>query len=100
MAAVTSLSALSGPGSLPGGDALAIAAFSPALLWISTANELAYTLSAGRSWTRVAAVNPQGATGIFDVLSSAGAWLLAPGTGLWHTADGIHWTQAGPVFSS
>jgi hypothetical protein len=99
-AALTSLSASAAPGSLPFGDAVAIAAFSPALLWIATNNSLAYTRNAGRSWTGTTGVNPQGASGKFDILSPSDAWLVAPGTALFHTTDGIHWSQAGQSFDS
>ncbi len=88
------------PGSLPYGDPLAFEAFSPTLLWITSNNYIAYSRDAGRSWTLAAAVNPVAATGLFDVLSPSDAWLLAPGTALWHTTDGTHWSQAGPVFNS
>jgi photosystem II stability/assembly factor-like uncharacterized protein len=100
MAALTSLSAPVAPGSLQFGDANAIAAFSPTLLWIATNNSLAYTRDAGRSWTSVTSVNPGGASGTFDILSPSDAWLAAPGTALFHTTDGIHWSQAGPSFNS
>jgi hypothetical protein len=100
VAALTSLSVPAAPGSLPFGDALAIAAFSPNLLCIATNNSLAYTRNAGRSWTGVTSVNPQGASGRFDILSPSDAWLAAPGTALFHTTDGIHWSQAGPSFNS
>jgi hypothetical protein len=99
-AALTSLSASAAPGSLPFGDAVAIAASSPALLWIATNNSLAYTRNAGRSWTGTTGVNPQGASGKFDILSPSDAWLVAPGTALFHTTDGIHWSQAGQSFDS
>lgn len=100
MAALTSLSAPAAAGSLPFGDAIAIAAFSPTLLWIAGNNSLAYSRDAGRSWTGVTSVNPQGASGKFDILSPSDAWLLAPGTGMSHTSDGIHWSQVGPAFNS
>jgi photosystem II stability/assembly factor-like uncharacterized protein len=100
MAALTSLSAPVAPGSLPFSDANAIAAFSPTLLWIATNNSLTYTRNAGRSWTGVTSVNPQGAFGTFDILSPSDAWLLTPGTALFHTTNGIHWTQVGPSFDS
>jgi hypothetical protein len=100
MAETPSMPTAAAPGSLPYGDPLAFQAFSPTLLWITSNNYVAFTRNAGRSWTVVAAVNPQAAPGLFDILTPSDAWLLAPGAALWHTTDGIHWTQAGPVFNS
>jgi hypothetical protein len=33
----------------------------------------------------------------FDVLSATECWVLAPGSGLWRTANGITWHQLGSV---
>lgn len=92
------LSEAAAPGALPIGSVLGFAAFSPSLLWITGNNYAAYSPNAGRTWTSAPdAVNPDSAPGLFDILSPADAWLLAPGTGLWHTTDGIHLTQAGQM---
>jgi photosystem II stability/assembly factor-like uncharacterized protein len=53
----------------------------------------------GRTWSVLSAINPAESYPVtLDVLSPARAWLLAPGTGMWRTTDGLHWVQLGPYF--
>ncbi len=96
-AAITSLAQAPRPGGLPGGDAVTLAAGSATRLWLALVNGAATSADGGRSWTAIAGISPQGALGSFDVQSATSAWLLTPGTGLWHTADGRRWQPLGPV---
>jgi hypothetical protein len=87
------------PGALPFEYPTAIAAFSPTLLWSVGFNYIAYSGNAGRTWSALNAINPEESYPVtLDVLSPTGAWLLAPGTGLWRTTDGMHWNLIGPYF--
>jgi photosystem II stability/assembly factor-like uncharacterized protein len=79
------------PGSLGTGEPNAMAAGSPSRLWLCFQNSVAESDDAGRSWTGVPGVNPQGNPAAFDVLSPTHAWLLATGQGLWRTTDGRRW---------
>jgi photosystem II stability/assembly factor-like uncharacterized protein len=96
MSAVTNLTAPARPGSLPAQRGT-IAAGSASRLWLVTQNGLAESGDGGVTWTRVPGVNPEGG-GSFDVLSPARAWLLAPGTGLWATANGLSWHALGSTY--
>ena len=78
MAETPSVPAAAAPGSLPYGDPLAFAAFSPTLLWTTSNNYVAFSRNAGRSWTVVTAVNPQGAPGLFDILTPCSQTLRRP----------------------
>ncbi|HXL93848.1 MAG TPA: hypothetical protein VN969_33360 [Streptosporangiaceae bacterium] len=87
------------PGALPFEGPTAIAAFSPALLWIVGLNYIAYSTDAGRTWSVLTTINPAESYPVtLDVQSPARAWLLAPGAGMWRTTDGLHWVQLGPYF--
>lgn len=87
------------PGALPFSGPTAISAFSPALLWSVGLNYTAYSSDAGQSWSVLNAINPGGSYPVtLDVLSPTDVWLLAPGTGMWRTTDGLHWAQLGPYF--
>lgn len=88
---VTSLTAPPRPGAIPLQEPDAIAAGSPARLWLATQNGLYESRDGGARWTWVRGPDPQGTPASFDVLSPTHAWLLAPGRGLWHTTDGGHW---------
>ncbi len=81
---------------LPHTEATALAAPSSSDLWIATTNGLVGSGDGGQSWFNVANVNPQGATfPVFSFVGSLDGWLLAPGTGLWHTTNGRQWTTVG-----
>lgn len=99
VAAATSLNAPARPGSLPYENAVSIAAGSPRRLWITTPNGLAESSNAGVTWASVPGVRPQGTFATLDVWSAAAAWMLAPGTGLWHTTDGTTWRPLGRVIT-
>jgi hypothetical protein len=73
---------------------VAIAAGSPEVLWLATPNTVTESTDGGVTWSQ-SLFNPQGTFGQFDVLSSTHAWLLAPGAGRWHTADGTTWRPVG-----
>jgi photosystem II stability/assembly factor-like uncharacterized protein len=95
--AVSANTSLAGPrpaGSLPGQDGAVIAAGSAGRLWIVTPNTISVSTDGGASWSTTQ-LDPQGSLGQFDVLSSTLAWVLAPGAGLWQTADGITWRPVG-----
>lgn len=93
-ASVPSLTAPPRPGSLSRQDAIAIAASSPEVLWLATANTVTESTDGGVTW-RQSLFNPQGAFGQFDVQSTTHAWLLAPNAGLWRTTDGTTWRPVG-----
>jgi hypothetical protein len=60
-------------------------------------NGLSVSTDGGRYWSETGQVNPNGAMSQFDVLSATECWVLAPGSGLWRTANGITWHQLGSV---
>jgi photosystem II stability/assembly factor-like uncharacterized protein len=91
LSAVTSLDASPRPGSLATGDVQAIAAGSPAVLWLATISGVEQSTDAGVRWRPVRGIDPQGALATFDLRSATLAWLLAPGAGLWRTTDGTRW---------
>ena len=93
-ASVPSLSVPVRPGSLARQDAAAIAAGSPEVLWLATANTVTESTDGGMTWSQ-SLFNPQGTFGQFSVQSSTNAWLLAPDAGLWHTTDGTTWRPVG-----
>jgi photosystem II stability/assembly factor-like uncharacterized protein len=87
----TSLTSPLRPGSLGTGEPNAMAAGSPSRLWLCFQNWMDESDDAGRTWTRVPGINPQGNPAAFDVLSPTHAWMLATGQGFWRTTDGRHW---------
>jgi len=94
---VTSLTAPLRPGAIPRQEPDAIAAGSPARLWLATQNDLYESGDGGARWPWVRGPDPQGTPASFDVLTPTRAWLLAPGQGLWRTTDGRHWHALGAV---
>ena len=88
---VTSLTAPPRPGAITLAEPDALAAGSPARLWLAAQNSLYESDDGGVRWTRARGPNPQGSPASFDVLSPTRAWLLAPGQGLWRTTDGRRW---------
>jgi photosystem II stability/assembly factor-like uncharacterized protein len=88
---VASLTAPWHPGSVGNGEPNAMAAGSRSRLWLCFQNSMAESDDAGRTWTSVPGINPQGNPAAFAVLSPTRAWLLAAGQGLWRTTDGRHW---------
>ncbi len=92
---VTSLLAAPRAGAMPLQEPDAIAAGSPERLWLATQNDLYESGDGGARWTWVRGPDPRGTPATFDVLSATEAWLLAPGQGLWRTADGRHWHALG-----
>lgn len=95
--AVRSLSAASRINAIPRAEPDALIAGSPTRLWLSLQNNLSESADGGFRWQDVPAINPQGMTTTFDVLSSRIAWLLAPGGGLWRTTNGSAWHTVGPL---
>jgi photosystem II stability/assembly factor-like uncharacterized protein len=98
VAAVTSLVGPKQPGSLTTAAPDFMASGSAGELWLAGFNTLTESTDGGVAWSTVPGVNEQGeGAGSFDVLSSSGAWLLAPGIGLWATTDGTTWRPIGAV---
>lgn len=95
--AVRSLQAASRIDAIPRAEPDALIAGSPSRLWLSLQNNLSESADGGFRWHDVPAINPQGMTTTFDVLSSRIAWLLAPGGGLWRTRDGSAWHAISPL---
>jgi photosystem II stability/assembly factor-like uncharacterized protein len=87
---------------------LVLTAMAPGELWVlcedgqgmqKATQVLLRTGNDGRTWSVLSAINPAESYPVtLDVLSPARAWLLAPGTGMWRTTDGLHWVQLGPYF--
>lgn len=95
--AVDSLTARPRPGAIPLAEPDALVAVSRTRLWLALFNGLAVSDDAGARWRTAPprAVSQQGNASAFDVLSPRRGWLLAPGIGLWATADGEHWHAVG-----
>ena len=84
------------PGALPVQAQSGIAAYSASRLFIGSDNQLYVSADGGKFWS-MATVNPDGATGQFDVLPGRATWLLGPGAGLWQTTNGKNWHALGPL---
>lgn len=83
---------------MPLAEPSALAAGSPTRLWLSLTNGLAESNDSGRQWTDVPhAFDPGGWSTVIDVFDPEHAWVLAPGTGLWRTTDGLLWHADGPL---
>lgn len=95
--AVRSLQAASRIDAIPRAEPDALIAGSPTRLWLSLQNNLSESADGGFRWQDVPAINPQGMTTTFDVVSSRIAWLLAPGAGLWRTTNGSAWHTISPL---
>jgi photosystem II stability/assembly factor-like uncharacterized protein len=97
MSAVTSLVRRPRPGSIPLEEPSALATGSPTRLWLSLTNGLAQSNDGGRRWTYPPVVNQGGWPTAFNVLDANHAWLIASGSGLWRTTDGLRWRSIGPL---
>jgi hypothetical protein len=77
-----------------------LAVLSPTTAWLyPTRSSLLETVSGGRSWSSVsdlvAAGFGAGSPGNVTFISATQGWICAYGVGLWHTADGVHWSALG-----
>ena len=97
VSAVTTLTQPPPSGAIPAAEPSALAGASSDQFWLSLQNGLSDSRDGGSLWTDVMGVNPEGFTARFDVVSSSHVWLIAPGTGLWRTTDGSHWSAHGPL---
>jgi photosystem II stability/assembly factor-like uncharacterized protein len=86
------------PDAIPLQEPSALAAGSAARLWLSLTNGLAESNDAGRHWRDVApGLDTGGWPTVISVLDPRHAWVLAPGAGLWATANGLRWHADRPL---
>jgi hypothetical protein len=91
MSAVTDLTRSTPDWTISRMEPSALAAGSPNRLWAAWQNGFSESEDGGSRWRYLPNINPQGLPCAFAVLSSTHAWLLAAGTALWRTTDGVHW---------
>ncbi len=77
-----------------------IAVASPTTAWIYPARAGLYeTDDGGQRWVSVASLSTagfsSGGEGNVTFLSATEGWICGYGIGLWHTADGVHWSPLG-----
>jgi hypothetical protein len=89
------------PDAIPGIDIVSFGVASSRRLWLGTSlGEVFASNDGGVHWRPVPGLNTEGAyPEYFDVLSASRAWLIAPGTGVWRTTDGVHWRKLNAVLA-
>jgi hypothetical protein len=95
--AVPSLASPINEGAIPRAEPDAIVAASAERLDYAGVNGLSTSADAGKRWSAVTGVNQGGEDSDFFLLGARTGWLLAPGIGLWRTADDTSWPAAGPL---
>jgi hypothetical protein len=92
-----SLTGSNSESAIPRAEPDAIVAASAQRLYYAGFNTLSTSADAGKRWSAVTGVNQEGGNSDFLLLGARTGWLLAPGVGLWRTADGTRWPAAGPL---